>query len=156
MITDELVELLIEKRLKIATAESCTGGLIAEMITSVAGASAVFGCGIIAYSNDIKKSVLGVKAETLDGFGAVSEQTAAEMAAGARIISGSDLAVSVTGIAGPGGGSDQKPVGTVCIGVSTAFGIDTKRFLFKGDRRSVRLQSAEAAIKMVIDVLKTI
>ena len=154
MTVEELVALLKDKGMKIATAESCTGGLIAQMITAVSGASAVFDCGIIAYSNEIKKSVLGVKAQTLERYGAVSEQIAAEMAQGARIISGADIAVSVTGIAGPNGGTAEKPVGTVFIGVSAAFGIGAKRFLFTGDRTEVRKQTAEAALETVAEVLK--
>ncbi len=154
MHTAELVDLLKEKRLKIATAESCTGGLIAERITSVPGASAVFDCGIIAYSNEMKKCLLGVKTETLMEFGAVSEQTASEMATGVRRISGADIAVSVTGIAGPDGGSPDKPVGTVCIAVSILHRTLSKRFLFNGDRESVREQTAHSALEMVARIAK--
>ncbi|HAN21789.1 MAG: hypothetical protein A2Y15_00200 [Clostridiales bacterium GWF2_36_10] len=154
MIVKELIMLLTEKNMKIATAESCTGGLIAQMITSVSGASAVFDCGVVAYSNEIKKSLLGVKAETLEKYGAVSEQTAFEMAQGVRILSNADIAVSVTGIAGPGGGSAEKPVGTVCIGVSTELKNITKSFHFDGDRDEVRKMTAEAALELVMYMLK--
>ncbi|MDD4164174.1 MAG: CinA family protein [Eubacteriales bacterium] len=150
MKTEELIALLTSRKMKISTAESCTGGLIAQIITSIAGASAVFDCGIIAYSNKIKESILGVSAKTLSEFGAVSKQTAAEMAQGVLALSGADVAVSVTGIAGPGGGSVDKPVGTVFIGISSGSKTEVKKFLFKGDRESVRNQTAAAAIDMVI------
>lgn len=112
-----LVAELKSAGLKIATAESCTGGLIAKNITDVSGSSEVFDCGIVAYANDIKSSVLGVSADTLQKYGAVSSQTALEMARGAARISGADIAVSTTGIAGPTGGSVEKPVGLVYIGL---------------------------------------
>ena len=114
-----LVKELTEKNLKIATAESCTGGLISKMITDVSGASAVFDCGVCSYANEIKEKVLGVKGEDLRNFGAVSEKVAMQMAEGVRKLSGADIGISTTGIAGPTGGSELKPVGTVYIGVST-------------------------------------
>ncbi len=121
--TAELPELLVktlgEKELKIATAESCTGGLISKMITDVSGASAVFDCGVCSYANEIKEKVLGVSADDLKAKGAVSEEVAAAMAKGVRELAGADIGISTTGIAGPTGGSKEKPVGTVWIGVST-------------------------------------
>lgn len=156
MLTDELITLLNEKNMRIATAESCTGGLISQMITSVSGASSVFDCGIVSYSNDIKMRVLGVKLETLEKYGAVSEQTACEMAQGVLKLSGADIAVSVTGIAGPGGGSAEKPVGTVYIGISSSGGTQAKRFLFSGDREAVRKQTADTALTVVLNKLKNI
>jgi nicotinamide-nucleotide amidase len=113
-----VVDLLKEKNLIIATAESCTGGEYAQSITSVPGASLVFGRGFITYSNDAKKALLGVGEDVLSEYGAVSEQCAAEMAEGARLAAGSDIGVSITGIAGPDGGSVEKPVGTVWLGLS--------------------------------------
>lgn len=133
----------------ISVAESCTGGLIAKMITDVPGASSVFGCGAITYSNESKMKLLGVKSETLEEFGAVSEQTAREMAAGMRKVSGSDIAVSVTGIAGPQGGTEKKPVGTVCIGIATEERVFAKTFLFDGKRGQIRKLSARMALRMV-------
>ena len=115
-----VIKLLLEQGKKIATAESCTGGLIAHRVTNVPGASEVFSHGYVTYSNEAKQELLGVKATSLEEHGAVSEQVALEMARGALAQSGADIAVSVTGIAGPGGGSDEKPVGTVWIGVATA------------------------------------
>lgn len=114
-----LVEKLKEKKLTIATAESCTGGLVSKRITEIPGASAVFGCGVCAYANEIKKKVLGVSHETLEKYGAVSEQTALEMAKGVRRLSGADIGISTTGIAGPDGGTDKKPVGLVYVGVDS-------------------------------------
>lgn len=114
-----LVNALTENNMKIATAESCTGGLISKNITEVSGSSAVFDCGVCSYSNEIKNRVLGVKKNTLDTLGAVSAKTAIQMAKGVRLLSDSDVAISTTGIAGPTGGTDTKPVGLVYIGFST-------------------------------------
>ncbi|MEF9989700.1 MAG: competence/damage-inducible protein A [Christensenellaceae bacterium] len=114
-----VVQALKKKSLKISTAESCTGGLISKRITDIAGSSDVFECGVCSYANHIKHSVLGVKTETLKKYGAVSEQTAQEMAAGVRRISGADIGVSTTGIAGPDGGTDEKPVGLVYIAINS-------------------------------------
>ncbi len=114
-----LVERLKEKKLKIATAESCTGGLISKRITEVAGSSEVFDCGICSYANQIKSDVLGVNPKDLERYGAVSEQVALQMAQGILKIAGADVAISTTGIAGPGGGTDEKPVGTVYIAAVT-------------------------------------
>ncbi len=114
-----VVEALSKKSLKIATAESCTGGMISSLITDVSGSSAVFDFGVCTYANHIKHKILGVKDETLSTYGAVSEKTAMEMARGARMLSNADIAISSTGIAGPMGGSQYKPVGLVYIGIST-------------------------------------
>ncbi len=113
------VEALKEKELKVATAESCTGGLISKMITDVSGASAVFDCGVCSYANNIKENVLGVNSEDLNTKGAVSCEVAMQMAEGVRKLADADIGISTTGIAGPSGGTDLKPVGTVFIGVST-------------------------------------
>lgn len=114
-----LVLALKEKGLKVATAESCTGGLISKRITEVPGASGVFDCGVCSYANEIKEKLLGVSHDTLSQYGAVSPQTAAEMARGARLLAGAEIGISTTGIAGPDGGTDQKPVGLVYIGVDS-------------------------------------
>lgn len=143
-----LCEALLEKGLKVATAESCTGGMIAAKITAVPGASACFDCGVVTYSNEQKSKLLGVKRETLERFGAVSRETALEMCKGAKILAGSDIAVSVTGIAGPGGGTPEKPVGTVWIGLCGENVHDAFKFLFKGDRNQIRQQTAMIAIEM--------
>ncbi|HBU12040.1 MAG TPA: competence/damage-inducible protein A [Clostridiales bacterium] len=114
-----LVRLLQERKWKIATAESCTGGLLSARITEIDGASEVFDCGVCSYANEIKQSVLGVSAETLEQYGAVSRQTAAQMAAGIRKLAKADIGISTTGIAGPGGGTPEKPVGTVYVGIDS-------------------------------------
>lgn len=117
---EDVVAKLIENNFTLATAESCTGGLISERITRVSGSSEVFGCGICSYANEIKSKVLGVHEETLAVLGAVSGETAIQMAEGVRKLSNADIAVSTTGIAGPTGGTPEKPVGLVYMGVSTA------------------------------------
>ena len=117
-----VVKLLREKGKNIALAESCTGGYIAKRITDVPGSSEVFEYGIVSYSNDVKMKLLGVRSETIEQYTEVSEQTAAEMAEGVRRLSGADIGISVTGISGPGGGTEDKPVGLAYIGFSHADG----------------------------------
>lgn len=154
---ENIVQLLVEKKLTVSTAESCTGGMISCAITSVPGSSEVFGFGFVTYANEAKMKLLGVSGETLGSVGAVSEQTAAEMASGARKASGADLAVSVTGIAGPGGGTEEKPVGTVWIGISSEKRTFAQRYLFDGNvpeisdkRQAIRTQTACAALELLI------
>ena len=134
-----LVRQLRESGLTIATAESCTGGWIAQVITSVSGSSDVFPGGIVSYSNQVKVELLGVQQATLDEHGAVSEAVVREMATGAQSRFHSDYAVAISGIAGPGGGTADKPVGTVWIAWLGPAGITTKRCQFDGDREAVRL-----------------
>lgn len=154
-----VVEALKEKHLSVATAESCTGGLISQRITQVAGASDVFGCGVCSYSNEIKQSILHVSGDTLMEFGAVSKQTAAEMAQGVRQISGADIGVSTTGVAGPGGGSEEKPVGLVYIAIdSEKVSKVIKLNLQRGrvdDREHIRHMSAQHVFQMILDALKS-
>lgn len=148
-VAEKLVALLKARGLTCATAESCTGGGIGATITGVAGSSAVFAGGVISYSNDVKADVLGVSREDLARVGAVSREVAAQMAEGVRKLLGTDLAVSVTGIAGPDGGTDEKPVGTVWFGVATATGVRTEKCLFRGDRAKVREQTILHALGML-------
>ena len=145
------VEKLIEKKITVATAESCTGGMIASAITDVPGASAVFGYGMVTYSNEAKTSILGVREETLSRFGAVSKETAGEMAAGLKRVSHADVAVSVTGIAGPGGGSLQKPVGLVYMGLAVKDQVFIKKNLFSGNRDEIRQQTVETAFAFIAE-----
>ena len=145
-----LVLQCIEKKVTFGTAESCTGGLISAFITDIAGASAVFYGGIVSYDNSIKEKLLGVHAETLREKGAVSSETALEMSAGAVRALGVDLAVSVTGIAGPGGGTDKKPVGLVYISVASQRGLSVTDNHFSGDRESVRLQTVQKALSLLL------
>lgn len=115
---ESLVHLLYEKKMKIATAESCTGGMISQRITNVSGASNVFDCGVCSYANAIKEKLLGVSNRTLTNFGAVSEETATQMCQGVMKLAYSDMGLATTGVAGPTGGSEEKPVGLVFIGVA--------------------------------------
>lgn len=130
----------------LATAESCTGGLLGKMITSVSGASEYYLGGVVAYSNDVKRDILGVSGKILDEHGAVSEQTAAAMAVACRRGHGSDWALSLTGIAGPAGGSAEKPVGLVYVGVCGADGTEVHRHVFPGNRGRIRRRAALAAM----------
>jgi PncC family amidohydrolase len=149
-----LVGELIRKRgLSLATAESCTGGLIGHLLTNVAGSSTYYLGGITAYSNEAKVHLLGVNQETLEKFGAVSSETVIEMAHGVRIALGSDIAISVSGIAGPGGGTPEKPVGTVWIGFSSPQEEYSRHYLWSGDRLTVKEQSARAALNLLVEYL---
>ena len=148
-VAEELVELLKANGLTCATAESCTGGGVGSAITAVPGSSAVFAGGVISYSNEVKREILGVKAETLATVGAVSSETAAQMAEGARRLLKTDLAVSLTGIAGPDGGSEEKPVGLVWFGLAAKDGVRTEKCIFRGDRTRVREQAVTHALGML-------
>jgi nicotinamide-nucleotide amidase len=139
-------KLLTERGLTVSLAESCTGGLIAERLTDMPGSSKYFLEGAVTYSNGAKISRLGVKSETLDRFGAVSAETAEEMAVGMRERAQTDFAVSITGIAGPDGGSEEKPVGTVFIALADAEGVRSMKFVFPGDRYLIRWRSSQAAL----------
>lgn len=157
-VLDKISEICSRRGLKIVTAESCTGGLVAKLITDRAGSSHWFDCGFVTYSNRAKQQMLDVGLNLLESRGAVSEQVAAAMAAGALKNSEADIACSITGIAGPEGGSKEKPVGTVCFGWTSR--LDqypvTMTELFIGDRASVRNQSAEFALRGLLKhILKT-
>lgn len=142
-------KLLIEKKMKLATAESCTGGLVAQKITSVSGASQCFDCGVVTYSNEQKEKMLGVRHETLERFGAVSEETALEMCKGVKKISGANFGIGITGIAGPTGGTAEKPVGLVYIGICGESIHRAYQFNFAGDRDVVRQRAALQALDLV-------
>lgn len=133
---------------KLAVAESCTGGLLGERLTNIPGSSDVFLGGVIAYDNDVKRNLLGVRAEEIESYGAVSEAVALQMASGVREKLGADVGVSVTGIAGPGGGTTEKPVGLVWIAVH-ASEVKARRFHVGGDRAEIRQRAAQAALEMV-------
>ena len=152
---ETLVKLLIEKKMTVATAESCTGGLLSSKITNVSGASSVFGFGVCTYANEAKMKLLGVKQETLEKFGAVSEQTAMEMAEGVCRLSGADIGLSLTGIAGPTGGTEEKPVGLVYLGVATKEKCYANKLLLarhnKSDRSFIRILAVKNALKAAID-----
>ena len=142
----KLSELLISKNLSIAIAESCTGGSISSSLTSIPGASNYFNCGFITYSNQSKVDMLGVDPKTIELFGAVSEKVAYEMVMGAGQNSQSDLAVSVTGIAGPSGGTAKKPVGTVCFGFYIDGNVETSTQFFSGVRSEIVSESIAFAL----------
>lgn len=146
--------MLKEKHLTLALAESCTGGLIASRITDVAGSSQYFLGGIVSYSYEAKASLLGVSWDTLNHKGAVSRETVIEMARGARKVFNADIAVSVSGIAGPGGGTPDKPVGTVWIGLATSSGEEARHFVWDGDRIRNKQLSSEAALQFILDYLE--
>ena len=146
---ETLVELLKARGLTCATAESCTGGGIGSAITAVPGASEVYLGGVVSYANAVKEGVLGVAAETLATVGAVSSETAAQMAEGVRRLMKADLAVSVTGVAGPGGGTPEKPVGLVWFGLASADGVRTEKALFAGGREEVRAKAVLHALGML-------
>lgn len=148
----KIVETLKARGEVFCTAESCTGGQIAKTVTDLAGVSAVFFGGVVSYANEIKEKLLGVCHETLEKYGAVSEQTAAEMATGAVRALGTDFSVAVTGIAGPDGGSEEKPVGLVYIACADKNGnVKVTKNLFSGDRKAVRDQTTKTALQMLAD-----
>ncbi len=153
MTVAELLEAARKKGWRIATAESCTGGMVAAALTDIAGSSDVFDRGFVTYSNAAKVAMLGVRPETLDAHGAVSEPVAAEMAAGARTAAAVHLAVSVTGIAGPGG-SEFKPEGRVCFGLATPAGTVTSTIEFGPlGRAQVRLAARDHALALLASAL---
>ncbi|MDE2876255.1 MAG: nicotinamide-nucleotide amidohydrolase family protein [Gemmatimonadota bacterium] len=140
--------------MRVATAESCTGGLLSAALTDVPGASAYYAGGVVAYADDVKVRHLGVDPDTLSIHGAVSETVALQMAAGACRRFAADVAMAVTGIAGPGGGTPEKPVGTVWMAVGTSDGsVSAKRMRFRGDRTAVRGRSVEKVLSMALEVL---
>lgn len=150
----QIGHLLRQRALKLALAESCTGGLIGNRITDVPGSSEYFLGGLVAYAYEAKVALLGVSWETLNAKGAVSQDTALEMARGARRVLNTDIAVAVTGIAGPGGGTPEKPVGTTWIGLAAKEGEWTRLFQFSGDREQNKISSANAALQMLLDYLQ--
>ena len=151
-----LGELLLKHKLIVASAESCTGGNIAHLITEVAGSSAYFKGSVVSYCDEIKHEVLGVRQETLDEHTAVSQQVAEQMADGAKRLMHADIAVSTTGIAGPGGANENQPVGTVWMGVSSKKGTHAELFLFNGNREEIIRQASVQAIQLVINEINEI
>lgn len=154
-LTKTLSQILLSRNWTVSLAESCTGGLVCATLTELAGSSEWFERGYITYSNQSKTECLGVPPELIDSHGAVSEQVAKAMAEGAQNNSGSNLAISITGIAGPSGGSAEKPVGTVCFGWSTDNQTLTKTMHFGGDRQAIRQQATEFALAELIALLRS-
>lgn len=154
LLAQQLAHLMSHKQRKLVSAESCTGGWIGEVLTAVPGSSSWYEGGFITYANQAKQDWLGVQAATLASCGAVSEAVVSEMALGALARSRADLAVSVSGVAGPGGGTAEKPVGTVCLGWATRDGVQLATTCrFSGDRREVRMRSVAAALRGAIELL---
>jgi nicotinamide-nucleotide amidase len=152
----EVAGLLVRRGIMLATAESCTGGWIAKTLTDIPGSSAWFDCGVAAYSYEAKQALLGVRPQTLEHAGAVSEETAVEMVSGALARFGAGLAVAVTGIAGPDGGTPEKPVGTVwCAWKRRGGYAEAELFHFAGDREAVRRHTVAAALRGVRRILTT-
>jgi len=155
-----LVQQLLEKNRIVATAESCTAGLVSKRITEISGSSSVFECGIVSYANNIKRDILGVAQETLDAYGAVSEQTVREMARGVRKLSGADIGVAISGIAGPGGGTPEKPVGLVyvcasCDGFEEVLELQLSRRR-RNERENIRYLASSNALALAIKALRTL
>ena len=152
-LAERLYTVCAERGLTIATAESCTGGLVAHAITEIAGSSAYFLGGFVTYADEAKRDQLGVAPELLASHGAVSAQVARAMAEGARVRLATTAAVSITGIAGPGGGSDEKPVGLTYVAVVDQAGADVRRHLWSGDRSANKRDSAAAALELLLERL---
>lgn len=150
-LAERLQGICLGRGIAVSVAESCTGGLIAATMTDVAGSSGYFLGGVVSYSNEAKESLLDVPAATLAAHGAVSAQTARQMALGARARFAAGLAVSVTGIAGPDGGTAEKPVGLVYVGLADAAGADVRRLQLTGDRQAIREAAARAALEWLIE-----
>lgn len=148
-----LIDLLANARKTLATAESCTGGMLGCRLTNVPGVSEVYLGGVVSYANEAKRELLGVAKETLAEHGAVSAETAEAMALGIRERLGSDFGVSITGIAGPAGGSEGKPVGLVFVGLASAKGISHQRFQFQGTRETIRTRATLAAMQLLREQL---
>lgn len=148
-----LGQALAQRGWRLALAESCTGGLASSLLTDVAGSSAWFAGAVVAYSNEAKRNILGVSQATLDTKGAVSRETVQAMTRGALGVFGADVAVAISGIAGPGGGSPQKPVGTVWMAWEGPFGLEVGRHQFSGDRLAVKDQSARTAVATLLDLV---
>jgi PncC family amidohydrolase len=153
-IEERVGALLADQGLTLVTAESCTGGLLAHRITNVPGSSAYYVGGVVAYADRVKEESLGVRRETLLVYGAVGEETAREMASGARQRMGADVAVSITGIAGPTGGTPEKPVGLVYVALSAPHVEICRRHIWQGDRLANKRQSADAALQLLLDYLQ--
>jgi PncC family amidohydrolase len=149
----QIGSLLRERKLTLALAESCTGGLVSDRVTNMPGSSGYFLGGVVAYAYAAKVSLLKVSWDTLNSLGAVSRETVLEMARGARSAFKADIAASISGIAGPGGGTDLKPVGTVWVGLATSDGEWTREHHFSGTRVEIKTASADAALQLILDYL---
>lgn len=152
-LAEQIIKICATEKLRLATAESCTGGLISACLTEISGSSAVVDRGFVVYSNQAKQDLLGVPADLIEQFGAVSEEVARAMAIGALTRAGVDLAVAVTGVAGPGGGSVAKPVGLVHRALCFGQQVDHVRDMFDGDRYQVRDRTLQASLRQIIEAI---
>jgi nicotinamide-nucleotide amidase len=152
-ILKKVTNYFLDKKLKIATAESCTGGLIAHSLTNISGSSNYFDRGVVSYSNNAKSEILNVPKKLLEEYGAVSEPIAKKMAENIRKLSKVDIGISTTGIAGPTGGTKEKPIGLVYIALSTKKDIIVKKFLFRGNRINNKISTCNAALSMLYEYL---
>ncbi len=150
----KIIQLMTEHQLTLSAAESCTGGLLSARLINVPGASAVYEAGFVTYANKAKHKLIGVKKKTLKDYGAVSKETAKEMVKGTLKETGADYAVAITGIAGPGGGTEEKPVGLVYIGCGRKHHIVVKQYHFSGERMQIREAGVENALNQLWEVLK--
>ncbi len=153
LLEEKLVSLLLENHYTITAVESCTGGLLISTILNVSGASGCVNEGYITYSNEAKERIVGVRHETLQSVGAVSEETAREMAIGGIKVANADVSLSVTGVAGPGGGSAKKPVGLVYIGCCVHGQVEVKKFQYQGRRDEIRHRAVSDAMKLAISMI---
>ena len=153
---ESLIKMLAERSMTVTTAESCTGGLLSGTLVNVPGASEVLGEAYVTYSNEAKQRLVHVRKETLEKFGAVSEETAKEMAEGAALAAGADVAISTTGIAGPGGGTVEKPVGLVYIGCCVKENVQVIKCLFHGNRMENRMHTVQEAVRLAVKMVKNI
>lgn len=154
VLEEKIGQLLHTRALKLATAESCTGGLVSDRLTDIAGSSAYFMGGVVAYAYEAKVNLLGVSWDTLNRVGAISREVVIQMAQGARTLFKVDIAVSVSGIAGPGGGTPEKPVGSTWMALVTSEGQWTRHFVWDGAREQNKQYSAEAVLQLVLDYLE--
>lgn len=150
---NKIAKILVKKKLTISAAESCTGGMISSAITDIPGSSKYFKMGVVAYSNEAKISILGVKKQTIKDHGAVSQETALELAENVRRIASSSIGIGITGIAGPSGGTSTKPNGTVFIAISLPHHSYFKKFIFHGNRLKVRKLARNACFKLLLKCL---
>ena len=146
--------MLVRKKMTLAVAESCTGGLLSHRLTNIPGSSKYYECGIVSYSNRAKVGVLGISGIIIKEKGAVSEEVAREMALRIRKLRETDLGIGITGIAGPAGGSPEKPVGLVYMALSSSKGIQCQRFVFSGERKLIKWKSSQAALNMLREYLE--
>ena len=153
-LAEDLLKLCIPYGITLGAAESCTGGMVASTIVSIPGSSDSFKGGVVSYANSVKEGLLSVDSKVLDAAGAVSHECAYEMCEGAAKALEVDMAVSTTGIAGPGGGTAEKPVGYVCFGITSEFGTFTSHEVFEGDRQTIRLKATRHALGLLYDAAR--